>query len=214
MRVYVPQRQMFARHVRVDLRVGRLRSACKQRRRAHDLPGLAVTALRDVLFDPGLLHGRQRRALRRQTLDRRDLLADRGGRGHLAGLNGCAVQVHRAGAALADAATVFRADQAKRVAQDPKQGGLRIDVVADGVRPAVDGEIEHACLRQDGAAGMARRGSRRPSLDEFRDWRNRARAARGALSRSFSTLRPQARPAATIGSNSGGGTPPAPSRHI
>jgi hypothetical protein len=132
-------------HVAIDLVVGRLRVSLEQRRRAHDLPRLAVAALRDVLLDPGLLHGRQRRAGRREAFDRRDLLPDGGGRGDLAGLDRRAVQVHRAGAALTDAAAVFRADEAERIAQHPEQRRRGIDVVADGMPAAVDGQSQHAC---------------------------------------------------------------------
>jgi hypothetical protein len=36
--------------------VGRVVDLVEQRHRAHDLAGLAVAALRDLLFEPGLLH--------------------------------------------------------------------------------------------------------------------------------------------------------------
>ena len=45
-RTYVPQRQMLPASECVDLVVGRLRARREQRRRGHDLPGLAITALR------------------------------------------------------------------------------------------------------------------------------------------------------------------------
>src|SRR6266545_1438250 len=44
-------------HGVVDVLVGRLRFPLQQRRRGHDLPGLAVAALRHVERGPGLLHG-------------------------------------------------------------------------------------------------------------------------------------------------------------
>ena len=43
-------------HGFVDIGVGGIRSLGEQRRRGHDLTGLAVAALRHVLFDPGPLH--------------------------------------------------------------------------------------------------------------------------------------------------------------
>ena len=57
-------------HRLIDVGVGRLRLLLQQRRRRHDLPGLAVAALGDVDLLPRLLHGM--RAVGRQSLDRRD----------------------------------------------------------------------------------------------------------------------------------------------
>ena len=64
----------------IDVAVGRLRNFRQQRRRRHDLPGLAVTALDHVKLRPGLLH--RVRAVRRQALDGENLLSmgDGGGR--------------------------------------------------------------------------------------------------------------------------------------
>src|SRR6266850_4732458 len=91
------------RHRVVDLLVGRLRLLLQQRRRGHDLPGLAIAALRDVERRPRLLHGMRARG--RQALDRHDLVGrlhapDR----HDARAHQLAVDVHGAGAALGDAA--------------------------------------------------------------------------------------------------------------
>ena len=79
-------------------------------------PGLAVAALRHVDLGPGLLH--RVRAVARQAFDGDDLVGglarlphrDRAGALHLA------VDVHRAGAALRDAAAVFGAGQADLLA--------------------------------------------------------------------------------------------------
>src|SRR5438094_7380816 len=60
------------RHRVVDLLVGRLRLLPQQRRRGHDLTGLAIAALRDVERRPRLLH--RMRARGRQSLDRHDLV--------------------------------------------------------------------------------------------------------------------------------------------
>src|SRR5882762_11233621 len=49
------------RHGVVDLLVGRLRPLPEQRRRRHDLPRLAIAALRDVERRPCLLHGMRAR---------------------------------------------------------------------------------------------------------------------------------------------------------
>src|SRR6476659_10123777 len=54
-------------HRLVDVLVGRPRILLQQRRRRHDLTGLAVAALRHVDRGPGLLH--RMRGVRRETLD-------------------------------------------------------------------------------------------------------------------------------------------------
>ena len=54
-------------HRLVDVRVGRIRVLREQRRGGHDLPGLAVAALRDVEREPRLLH--RVRTGRRQAFD-------------------------------------------------------------------------------------------------------------------------------------------------
>src|SRR6266436_6449973 len=66
------------RHRGVDIAIGRVGVGREQRRRGHDLAGLAIAALRDLQIDPGLLNllaggcGTNR-------LDRGDALAGRGG---------------------------------------------------------------------------------------------------------------------------------------
>src|SRR5260370_24326325 len=46
-----------AAHRFLDVRVARPRNGFEQRDRAHDLPALAITALHNVLVDPGFLDG-------------------------------------------------------------------------------------------------------------------------------------------------------------
>ena len=43
-------------HRCVDIGIGRLWRLVQERRRGHDLPGLAITALNDLLVEPRLLH--------------------------------------------------------------------------------------------------------------------------------------------------------------
>src|SRR4051795_4102761 len=98
-------------HRLIDVGVSRLGLFLEQRGSGHDLTGLAVAALRHVDRGPGLLH--RMRGVRRETLDGDDLVgrldaADR----DRARAHHFAVDVHRAGAALGYAATVFRAGQA------------------------------------------------------------------------------------------------------
>src|SRR5688572_2820815 len=118
-----------ARERGVDLRVAGRSGLRDQRRRGHDLAGLAVAALDDVDLGPGLLHGM--RAVGRKPLDRRDRMAGDGARGCHACASRLAVDVHGAGAALCDAAAVLRAGEAHQVAQDPQQRHVlgRVDFV-------------------------------------------------------------------------------------
>ena len=105
------------RHRRVDLFIRGLRVFAQQRRSCHQHARLAVAALRHIDFQPGALQRMSR--IRGQTLDRRDLRAHRGLERQQAGARRRAVEVHRAGAALADAAAEFRARHPEVVAQHP-----------------------------------------------------------------------------------------------
>src|SRR5215211_411090 len=107
-------------HRLVDVGIGRLRLLLQQRRGRHDLPGLAVAALRHVNRGPGLLH-RVRRASG-QALDGDDLVARlHGAERERAGALHLAIDVHRARAALRDAAAVFGAGEADLFADDPQE---------------------------------------------------------------------------------------------
>src|ERR1700675_2834365 len=55
----------------IDIGIARLRVRFQERRGRHDLPGLAIAALRHVLGKPGLLD--RMLAVMRQTFDRDDL---------------------------------------------------------------------------------------------------------------------------------------------
>ena len=107
-------------HRLVDVLVGRARRLPQQRRRRHDLAGLAEAALRHVERRPGPLHRMRRVA--RQSLDGDDAVgrlhvAD----AHRAGAHDLAVDVNGAGAALRDAAAVFGAGEPDLFADDPQQ---------------------------------------------------------------------------------------------
>ena len=80
----------------------------------HDLTGLAVATLRDVLLHPGTLHGVP--AVSGKALDS-DYLApvDTPGRNH-AGTPGLAIHVHGTGTALADTTAELGAGQPQVVA--------------------------------------------------------------------------------------------------
>ena len=113
-------------HVFDDLLPGRLRRLRKQFRRRHDLSGLAVPALRHLLLDPG--HLQRVVAVVGETLDGRDASSLDRGDGELAGLRRVTIDMHGAGAALADAAAELGAGQPKVLAEHPEQGRIGIDI--------------------------------------------------------------------------------------
>src|SRR6185369_2041254 len=102
----------------VDVGIGRLRFLLEERRHRHDHAALAITALRHVAVDPGFLHAVQHAVLRK-AFDGGYLFTDRVADLHAAGPCRDAVDVDGAGAALRDAAAVFRAGQADLLAQYP-----------------------------------------------------------------------------------------------
>src|SRR6266705_1535370 len=119
------------RHGGVDIAVGRVGVGREQRRRGHDLAGLAITALRHLQRDPGLLDlsagGRGANGL-----DGGDALAGRGSDRRDARARRLAVEVHRARAAQRHAAAEFRAGHPEHVAQHPEQGRVVVDIDAAG----------------------------------------------------------------------------------
>ena len=111
-------------HRFVDVLVGRLGIFLQERRGRHDLPGLAIAALRNVDRRPCLLHGV--RCTGRQPLDGDDHI---GGldvaHGNRTGPLHLVVDVNRAGAALGDAAAVLGAGQADLLPNHPEQRRVR-----------------------------------------------------------------------------------------
>lgn len=106
----------IAGHRFVDVVVCRVRQKRKQRRRGHNLPGLAETALRDVMFDPSFLDGVER-IRRAQPFNSCDLAVfvhefDR----ERTGPERLPVHMHRTGAAHSDAATELCACKAEFIA--------------------------------------------------------------------------------------------------
>ena len=67
---------------------------------------------------------------------------------HRAGAHRLAVDMHRAGAALRDAAAEFRAGQADHVAQHPKQRRIGLDI--DLLGRSVDFDRDHRGSPQSG----------------------------------------------------------------
>src|SRR6266568_1664770 len=94
-----------AGHRVIDILIGWLRLLAQQDGCTHELSGLAIAALRDVLFNPRLLQ--RMREIRRETFDGRHLFSggatDRGN----ARADGFAIDVYRAGAALSHSASIL-----------------------------------------------------------------------------------------------------------
>src|ERR1700682_4197648 len=95
----------------VDVLVGRLRLLLEKRRHRHDHAGLAISALRNVVVDPGFLHLVQC-AIGGQSLNGGDLLATGFADKYAAREHPHALNVDGAGPALCNAATIFGAGQA------------------------------------------------------------------------------------------------------
>src|ERR1700728_2074391 len=101
----------------VDIGIGRTGKLFEERDRGHDLPRLAVAALRNVFRNPGALH--RMAIVRGEAFDGGNLRAIKGADWHRAGAHRLAVDMHRTGAALCDAATEIRAGQTDDIAHDP-----------------------------------------------------------------------------------------------
>src|SRR5262249_26009736 len=138
----------------VDVGVGRLGLGGQQGSDRHDHAGLAVSALRNVVVDPGLLHLVQNPSLG-EPLDGRDLLALGGAHRQRARAHGLTVDMHRASTALGYSAPVLGAGQADVLANHPEQRCVRVDI--DVVRLSIDGQTSHvvfslACAHYSPAA--------------------------------------------------------------
>jgi len=109
------------RHGGINVVIGRAGVLGDQGGGRHDLTRLAVAALRHIGGNPRFANGRGGFTF---------VALDGGDRGivklvvrQLAGAHGDAVQVHRAGTALADAATILGAGHLEVVAEHPEQRG-------------------------------------------------------------------------------------------
>jgi hypothetical protein len=100
--------------------------------------------LRGLLVDERLLH-RIGMLTRAKAFQRHDVAAGAAFDRNDAGTRGNAVDQHRAGAALAEPAAIFRAVQFEIVAQHVEQGSVRRGV--DVVVAAVHGQAHRACAR-------------------------------------------------------------------
>ena len=119
--------------------------ALKEGRRRHNLSGLTVAALGDILLAPGDLEGMS--ALSREPLNGGDLgAAYIRGRDHT-GSSRIPVNEHGAGATLRDTATVFGARQAEVIPQEPEQRRIRLSLFGGYPLP-IDSKLDHLPVRQ------------------------------------------------------------------
>ena len=120
-------------HFRVDLcielGIAEIRFVPNECRCFHDHSGLAVTTLRNVLFEPSPLAGMT--SVSRKTLDGCIPFGGRRRERYLARTSRASILMHGTSAAHAHAATVFRPGEVEKVTQSPKQGHIRrgIDVM-------------------------------------------------------------------------------------
>src|SRR5262245_15793801 len=134
-------------HGEVDVAVGRSPHLLQKGDCAHDLPGLAVAALRHVAGVPGALDGRRHPVS--DPFDRRNFRVAEGGDRQRAGTQRLAVEEHGARPALGNPAPVLCSGQAERVAQHPQERSTAVDI--DAVLGAVDFDGEgHGCLSDFG----------------------------------------------------------------
>src|SRR5713226_2665515 len=111
----------------VDVLVGRLRLLLEKRSHRHDHSGLAISALRNIVVDPGLLDLVQR-AVGGQPFDRGDLFAAGFADQYAAGAHRNAIDMDRASSTLRNAAAVFGAGQPDIFPDRPKQRRIRLDI--------------------------------------------------------------------------------------
>src|SRR3954469_11879274 len=133
----------IAAHRRIDVRVGGFAVLGQEADRRHDLPGLAIAALRHIELDPGVLN--RLRDLAADALDRRYGFAGGVRDWRLARAHGLPVEMDGAGAARGDAAAVFRAREIEEIPESPEERHVRIGI--DRVWRAVDRQVHHELLR-------------------------------------------------------------------
>src|SRR6266545_1885625 len=135
----------IARHGLIDLVVCRIRMPGEQGGRRHELPALAVAALRDLLRDPRPLQPVA--AVPGETLDRSNPLRADGGDRNLAGADGGTGKVNGARPALTDATAEFGAGEPERVAKHPQEWGGGGNVHRPASAVDIDRERGHKTSR-------------------------------------------------------------------
>ena len=129
-----------------DLSLTRTWNSLEQIHRGQHHTGRANAALSAAMFDECLLDCVQLAITWRNSFDCFDRGATNLGNGNETTVDDPSVDHHRAGAALAFAATLFRSSQAKLFAQHVQQPLDRIRV--HGLRLSIDGELDLSFLSQ------------------------------------------------------------------
>jgi len=131
----------IAAHRVFDILIRRLRGGFQQAYRRHDLACLAVAALSNVPFYPGLLH-RLAHCVCLYPFDSGNAVARGGRKGGDAGADWSSVHVHGTGTAQCHATSELGARHAKLIPQGPEQGRFtwRVDVL----RLAVNLNVGHS----------------------------------------------------------------------
>jgi hypothetical protein len=117
----------IACHGTVNIGIAGFLVGFQQCRSTHDLPALTVTALGNVMLDPGRLHSFADLVLA-HGFDSGDFLPRDRRDGRDARAYRLAIQVHGAGTAQCCTAAKLGASQAQRIAQRPEYGRGRIGI--------------------------------------------------------------------------------------
>lgn len=125
----------------IDNGIIRIGVFSQQSHNTHDHARLTITTLRNLLIDPGLLH-RMQTLLTGQAFDRRNLFISQVRNRQYAGSHRLAIDMDRAGTALRDPASVFRAGELQNIAQYPEHRHLAVNIDADGF--SVQLKLNHA----------------------------------------------------------------------
>jgi hypothetical protein len=133
-------------HGKIDIAIRWFWIEAEQRRGAHDLAGLTVTALRNIQGYPRLLHGGALFAV--QALDRRDFAGTDRRDGKRARAHRLAIDVDRARAALSDATSVFCARETRAIANCPQQRCPGIDIYLMTLSVDLEHERGHCILSE------------------------------------------------------------------
>src|SRR5258708_381338 len=168
-------------HVRHDFFAGGVGIDGEQRGRLHDLAGLAVAALRNLRFDPGLLH--RMRVRRVEPLDGRDdRIAVHVAELDHARAHGLAVYMHGTGTADAETASVLGPREPQILADRPEQ--RRIGRRVGKVTLTVNAELWHGC-----ETSLASYDDKMAALTTGRSRAERLRSATPGLPRSVTASR-------------------------
>src|SRR5580698_7733189 len=130
-----------SRHCIVNLSIAWRGVLGEQSGSRHNLPRLAISALRNLLRDPGLLHGMQ--TTLPEPLNRHNLLA--GGTRNVgkARAHSLSVEMNCAGAAHANSAAVLGSCELQQVPKNPQQRHLAVSFKSVQLPVDFEGELGH-----------------------------------------------------------------------